>query len=64
MPNTFTLYHGTTHDFTEIDVMKGKPFKDFGQGFYLTEIYEHARNIAVRNRRTEESANAILFRYE
>ncbi|MCL2814270.1 MAG: DUF3990 domain-containing protein [Oscillospiraceae bacterium] len=55
MPNTLALYHGTTHDFTEIDVMRGKPFKDFGQGFYLTEIYEHARNIAVRNRRIEEN---------
>ena len=48
------LYHGTTHDFKEIDVNKGKPFKDFGQGFYLTETYEHARNLAVRNRRIEE----------
>jgi hypothetical protein len=27
----------TTHDFTEIDVQKGKPFKDFGQGFYLAK---------------------------
>jgi hypothetical protein len=28
--NIITLYHGTTHDFTEIDVTRGKPFKDFG----------------------------------
>jgi len=49
MSNKLTLYHGTTHDFTEIDVCRGKPFKDFGQGFYLTESYERARNIAVRN---------------
>ena len=34
---------------------RGKPFKDFGLGFYLTEYYEHARNIAVRNRRIEET---------
>jgi hypothetical protein len=54
MPDSRTLYHGTTHDFADIDVQRGKPFKDFGQGFYLTEIYEHARNIAVRNRRIEE----------
>ena len=53
MPDTLTLYHGTTHEFAEIDVEKGKPFKDFGQGFYLTETYEHASNIAVRNRRIE-----------
>lgn len=53
--NILTLYHGTTHAFTEIDVRRGKPYKDFGQGFYLTESYERARNIAVRNRRIEEN---------
>ena len=54
MSNILVLYHGTTHDFTKIDVRKGKPFKDFGQGFYLSEIYEHARNLALRNCRIEE----------
>ncbi|GHU41785.1 hypothetical protein FACS1894111_04630 [Clostridia bacterium] len=47
------LYHGTTHDFTTIDVTRGKPFKDFGKGFYATEVYEHARNLALRNRDIE-----------
>ena len=60
MPNTLTLYHGTTHDFTEIDVMRGKPFKDFGQGFYLTKNYDHARNIAFRNRRIEEERLRVI----
>jgi len=54
MPDAITLYHGTTHDFKEIDVLKGKPYKDFGQGFYLSKSYEHARNLADRNRRIEE----------
>jgi hypothetical protein len=49
------LYHGTAHDFAEIDVRRGKPYKDFGQGFYLSGTYEHARNIAIRNRRIEEA---------
>ncbi len=26
MNKSFTLYHGTIHDFTEIDVHRGKPF--------------------------------------
>jgi hypothetical protein len=39
------LYHGTTHDIKEIDVTRGKPFKDFGRGFYATAVYEHARNL-------------------
>jgi len=60
MPNTIILYHGTTHDFTEIDVTRGKPFKDFGKGFYLTEIYGHARNIAVRNRKIEEDRLRVI----
>ena len=54
MPDVLALYHGTTHDFAAIDVRIGKPFKDFGQGFYLTELYEHAMSIAFRNRRIEE----------
>ena len=60
MSNTIILYHGTTHDFTEIDVMRGKPFKDFGQGFYFTETYERAHNIAVRNRRIEEERLRVI----
>ncbi len=55
MSDALTLYHGTTHDFAEIDVRRGKPFKDFGQGFYLTDTYERAHNIALRNRRIEEA---------
>jgi hypothetical protein len=48
-----TLYHGTTHDFTEIDVTLGKPFKDFGCGFYTTQSRESAVNMALRNRDIE-----------
>jgi hypothetical protein len=51
--NTITLYHGTTHDFSEIDVRRGKSFKDFGQGFYATRNRDHAVNMAIRNRDIE-----------
>jgi hypothetical protein len=51
MSSIISLYHGTTHNFTEIDVKCGKPYKDFGQGFYTTQNYDHAKNIAERNRR-------------
>ncbi|MDR2669704.1 MAG: DUF3990 domain-containing protein [Desulfovibrio sp.] len=51
--NTITLYHGTNHDFTKIDVTRGKPFKDFGQGFYTTQNRESAFNMALRNRDIE-----------
>jgi len=48
--NIITLYHGTTHDFAEIEVERGKPFKDFGAGFYATQSHDHAVNMALRNR--------------
>jgi len=60
MTDMHTLYHGTTHDFAAIDVRRGKPFKDFGQGFYLAETYERARNIAIRNRRIEENRLRVM----
>ena len=42
------LYHGTAHDFTEIDVRKGKPFKDFGLGFYLDIVIGPTANDDTR----------------
>lgn len=60
MNGFITLYHGTTHDFAEIDVRKGKPYKDFGQGFYLSETYDRALNIARRNRRIEEDRLRVI----
>ena len=48
------VYHGTTSLFDTIDVALGKPYKDFGQGFYVTENYAHAQNLAIRNRRLEQ----------
>ena len=30
------LYHGTNVDFDRIDLLKSKPNKDFGRGFYLS----------------------------
>jgi hypothetical protein len=42
------LYHGSNVKITHIDLSKARPFKDFGQGFYLTEIKEQAEKMAVR----------------
>ena len=36
------LFHGTTADFTEISLQKGKGYKDFGKGFYATAVKSHA----------------------
>ena len=40
------LYHGTNADFDEIDLLKSKPNKDFGQGFYLSREYAQAMDMA------------------
>ena len=36
------LFHGTNQDFEAIDLSKCSPYKDFGRGFYLTDICEQA----------------------
>ena len=42
------LYHGSNVEIKNIDFSKCKPYKDFGQGFYLTEIKEQAFQMARR----------------
>ena len=42
------LYHGSNTKVTEIDLSKCRPFKDFGRGFYLTDIREQAEQMARR----------------
>ena len=42
------LYHGTNIDIKSINLSMCKPFKDFGKGFYLTEIKEQAEKMAKR----------------
>jgi len=52
--NAITLYHGTYHDFERIDVAFGKPFKDFGKGFYTSQDYGHSVSMATRNALIEQ----------
>lgn len=44
------LYHGTNMYFDKIDLSKCMPYKDFGQGFYLTNIREQAYDMAKRKK--------------
>ena len=39
------LYHGTNIDFGVIDLAKSNKYKDFGQGFYLTDIRSQAEEM-------------------
>ena len=40
------LYHGSNVAIERIELGKSKPFKDFGQGFYLSESEVHALDMA------------------
>lgn len=42
------LYHGSNVDIKEIKLAMCRPYKDFGQGFYLTVIREQAEKMARR----------------
>jgi hypothetical protein len=42
------LYHGTNCNIEAIDLAKCRPYKDFGKGFYLTELKQQAQEWAFR----------------
>ena len=41
------LYHGSNVKISKPDLTYPKPFKDFGQGFYLSADEQQARNLAI-----------------
>lgn len=42
------LYHGSNVAIENIDLAKCRPYKDFGKGFYLTDIPRQAERMAAR----------------
>lgn len=42
------LYHGSNIVIDSINLAMCRPYKDFGKGFYLTDIKEQAEKMAVR----------------
>ncbi len=57
------LYHGTNVEFYEIDLSKSNRYKDFGQGFYLTDIRQQAVELS-RKRATRDGGTPIVQEYE
>ena len=57
------LYHGTNRDFDQIDLLKSKPNKDFGRGFYLSADYKQALNMAQVKVEQLESGSPIVQSY-
>lgn len=46
-----TLHHGSNVAIDAIDLSKGMKDKDFGKGFYLTDIRSQAKEMAKRRTR-------------
>lgn len=51
--SSLILYHGTTADFSTVDLKHCKDKKDFGKGFYTTTDINQAQNLAKRMKQTE-----------
>jgi hypothetical protein len=68
------LYHGSIHEIQTIDVTRGRPYKDFGRGFYTSRTESHAVKLARRNQKLRNdtlieggkkpAAKAWLYTYE
>ena len=58
------LYHGTNQSFDSIDLMKSKPNKDFGRGFYLSADYEQALNMAKIKTEQLQEGEPIVMEYK
>lgn len=58
------LYHGTNIDFDKILLSECRPNKDFGKGFYLTDIRSQALTMAIRRCELEGSGSPLVQTYE
>lgn len=58
------LYHGTNREFDKIDLLKSKPNKDFGRGFYLSADYEQALDMAQVKVEQLETGSPVVMIYE
>jgi hypothetical protein len=58
------LYHGTNVEFEKIDLLKSKPNKDFGRGFYLSPLHEQAQAMAEVKVEQLEYGHPIVLQYE
>lgn len=58
------LYHGTNIDIQSIDLNQCMPYKDFGQGFYLTDIEIQAREMAIRKSKFVRNTSPHVLKYK
>lgn len=58
------LYHGSNQEIGEIDLSRGLPDKDFGQGFYLTHLPHQAERMALSKCKRSQGMAPTVTVYE
>lgn len=58
------LYHGSDIVVMHPELAKGRPYKDFGKGFYLSDNREQAQAMAKQKAALSENALPIISTFE
>lgn len=58
------LYHGSDIQVVHPEPAKGRPYKDFGRGFYLSDSQEQAQAMAEQKAALSEDAQPIISTFE
>ncbi len=58
------LYHGSNTIIDKINLALCKPYKDFGKGFYLTDIRSQAEDMAIRRVRLAGTGSPVVSSFE
>ncbi|GHV89851.1 hypothetical protein AGMMS50268_03540 [Spirochaetia bacterium] len=58
------LYHGSSQDFSVVDLSKSKDKRDFGKGFYMTTIKNQAYEWAVKQFKRFGGDGVIVYEFE
>lgn len=58
------LYHGSDILVTNPEIEKGRPYKDFGKGFYLSDNLQQAHNMASQKAALSLNAVPVVSTYE
>jgi len=57
------VYHGSYEDLKEIDLSKAKPNKDFGKGFYATNLQKQAE-LWAKQKGIEKQTNGVVSSFK
>lgn len=57
------LYHGSNVEIHSINLSLCQPYKDFGQGFYLTDLYSQAELMAKRKVKIMDVGQPTVMSY-